>query len=141
MSLSILALSVVRALKFFLVGGNSSGDVAFRVYCSVAKAFEYVAVAVILEDAILKQLLLSILFRVERHASRIAQMIIPKIFHALLLFLVEELLLDAFAALLRQRLVMVHMYVAAVVNRLRALHILVLHPGRLLSSFAVLKYL
>ena len=27
LSLSILALSVVRALNFFLVGGNSSGDV------------------------------------------------------------------------------------------------------------------
>lgn len=135
MSLSILALSVVRALNFFLVGRNSSGDVAFRVYCSVAKAFEYVAVAVILEDAILKQLLLSFLFRVVSHASRIAQMIIPKIFHALFLFLVEELLLDAFAALLSQRLVMVNVYVAAVVDGLRALHILILHPGRFLSRY------
>lgn len=68
-------------------------------------------------------------------------MIIPKIFHALLLFLVEERLLDAFAALLRQRLVMINVYVAAVVDGLRTLHILILHPGRFLSSFTVLKYL
>ena len=129
-------MSVVRALNFFFVGRNSSGDVAFRVYCSVPKAFEYVAVAVILEDTILKQLLLSFLFRVVHRASGIAQMIIPEIFHALLLFLVEEFLLDAFAALLRQRLVMVNMHVAAVVDGLRALHILIFHPGWFLSFFA-----
>ena len=141
MSLSILALSVVRALNFFLVGGNSSGDVAFLVYCSVAKAFEYVFVAVVLEDAILEQLLLSFLFCVVRHATRIVQMIIAKSFHALLLLLVEELLLEVFAALLRQRLVMVNMYMAAVMDGFIALNVLFLKPGRLVSSFAVYKYL
>ena len=124
LSLSILALSVVRALNFFLVGGNSSGDVAFLVYCGVSKAFEYVAVAVVLKDAILEQLLLSFLFRVVSHAGRIVQMIIPENLHALPPLLVEELLLDAFAALLRQRLVIVHVYVTAVVDWSIALHIL-----------------
>ena len=97
LSLSILALYVVGALTSF-VGGNSSGDVALLVYCCVTETFEHVTVAIVLKNTILEQLLLSMLFRVKSHASRLEHLILAPLFS----LLVEELPFQIFAALLRQ---------------------------------------
>lgn len=94
---------------------------SLHVQRGVAEAFKHVLVAVILKDAVLQQLLLAMLSRVKSHASRFATILFPLPF-----FLVEELSNEFFAALLRQRLVVIDMDVPAVVNRTRAFDLLVL---------------
>ena len=131
-----IALFVVRALTSLIIRkGKLSGDVALLVDGSVSQTFHHVTIAIILKDAILEQLFLALLFsvktaRVDSWASRLRHVVLLSI----LLFFFKELFLNVLTTLLNQRFIIINVNVPAVMDRMRALHILfflALEPGHL----------